>query len=240
MARRSQKSVKSIVVGLVIAGVVWFLRDQGLLDQEGGSGGGLTKTGNSSAALPLVAVSRDSFTPVHRSGTGWERLTNCSLVPGRNSDGDSFHIRHQKGENEFRIYYVDAPESQFRTYRGGDDNGARIAEQGAALGGLSREETTRVGAAAKDFVKTLFKEGGFEILTKWEDVYGPQRQYCLAIVKWEGRDVYLHELLMTQGLGRLKTRGASLPQGRDYRDQKRYLSTLEKRARDQKAGAWSL
>lgn len=237
MAGRNQKSIQSIVVGLLIAIVVWFLRDQGLLDGE--SGGAIASQGHS-GQLPIARVSPDSFSPVHRSGSGWERLADCSLITGRNSDGDSFHIRHAQGESEFRIYFADAPESQYRTYRGGADNGERLAEQGAAMGGLTREETTRVGTAAKELVLNLLRNNEFEILTKWEDVYGPDRQYCLAIVEWEGREVYLHELLMAQGLARLKTRGADLPQGRDFRSQRKYLSTLERLARDQKAGAWSL
>lgn len=237
MARKKRKGTKSVVVGIVIAAVIWFLRDQGILEQEGG---GLSAPGVAGGALPMASVSPDVFSPVRREGGDWERLTNCRLIRGRNSDGDSFHIRHEKGENEFRIYFVDAPESGYRTYGGGRDNGARLAEQGVAMGGLTQEETTRVGTAAKQLVKSLIETDGVEILTKWEEVFGPQRHYCLAIVKWEGREVYLHELLVTQGLGRIKTRGATLPQGRHYRAQKSYLSELERAARNQKAGAWSL
>ena len=52
-----------------------------------------------------------------------------------------------------RIYFVDAPESAARSYRDGNTNHARIAQQGAAMGGLNQAQTTEVGTAAKLFVK---------------------------------------------------------------------------------------
>ena len=170
----------------------------------------------------------------------YDRLSGCTLVDHRNNDGDSFLARHDGKDYEFRLYFVDTPESQYKTYRGGESNGQRIAEQGDYFGGLNQASTTTVGQAGKALVKKILSKNDFQVLTKWEDVYGPDRQYCLVVVPWEGQHVYLHELLVASGLARIHTRGADLPKGRSYREQKSSLKTLESTARSKKIGAWGL
>lgn len=246
---KKKKSLGSTILVILGAILVWFLKQQGILD-DNGSVKGLGSSESSSAhsvngeELSLASCSDVGFTPVKRPGGrpggDWELLKECRLVTGRNGDGDSFHVKHEKGETEFRLYFIDTPESQYKTYRGGESNGPRIAEQGAYFGGIGQDQTTAVGLAAKGMVKRILAENPFEILTKWEDVYGPDRKYCLAIVQWQGREVYLHELLVAQGLGRIHTRGAGLPSGRSYHEQKSFLQTLEARAREEKVGAWGL
>lgn len=229
---KKKKSLGSIILGLLVAAVVWFLQEKGYLDKEGGGGSG--------AKVPVGDVSTESFSKVQTQGSGWTYLKDCRFITGRNSDGDSFHVKHEKGETEFRLYFVDAPESQFKTYGGGESNGKRIAEQGQYFDGLEQEDTTTVGRAGKELVKKLLSKNDFQVLTKWEDVYGPDRKYCLVVVSWEGKDVYLHELLVGSGLGRIHTRGADLPKGRGFHDQKAYLKAMEKAAREKKVGAWGL
>jgi len=46
------------------------------------------------------------------TGKPYVILTECRLITRRNSDGDSFHIQHEKEENEFWLHFVDAPESR--------------------------------------------------------------------------------------------------------------------------------
>ena len=181
----------------------------------------------------------EKFTPVKTSGAGLEYIENCKLIMGRNSDGDSFHVKHSGGkENEFRLYFVDTPESEYKTYRGGDNNGERLDEQGEYFDGLDREGMTEIGTDAKKFVLGLLKKEPFQVLTKWEDVVRPGREYCFVIVKWEGKEVYLHELLVAQGLVRVHTQGADLPDGRSWKQQKDYLRKWEKEVRKAGIGAW--
>ena len=230
---RKKKSLGSIVFGLLVAAVVWFLKEKGILDENSNQGGG-----DGSAEIHIGDLSQVDFTPVQFSGSGWTHLKKCRFISGRNSDGDSFHVKHEEGETEFRLYFVDTPESQYKTYRGGESNGQRIAEQGDYFGGLNQASTTTVGQAGKALVKKILSKNDFQVLTKWEDVYGPDRQYCLVVVPWEGQQVYLHELLVASGLARIHTRGADLPKGRSYREQKSSLKTLESTARSKKIGAW--
>ena len=182
----------------------------------------------------------EKFTKVKTSGAGLEHLKKCRLITGRNSDGDSFHVKHEKGENQFRLYFVDAPESEYKEYGRGENNGERLDEQAEYFGGMSRDAIASVGKDAKAFVLGILKEGDFQVLTKWEDVVRPGREYCFVIVKWEGRDVYLHELLVGQGLARMKTRGADLPGGRGWRQQREYLEKWEKDVKKNGIGAWGM
>jgi endonuclease YncB( thermonuclease family) len=178
--------------------------------------------------LPWVTPPVGDFSEVRTEGAGLELLSKCRLIQGRNSDGDSFHVKHEKGETEFRLYFVDAPESGYRTYRNGEDNGKRLDDQAWEFGGVSRSQVVKIGKEAKDFVLEILKQGEFKVLTKWENVYGPERKYCLVIVPWDGAEVYLHELLVVKGLVRVHTKGTDLPGGRSRQEQERLLEKWEK------------
>lgn len=182
----------------------------------------------SGGQLPWMSPGAGKFSEVATAGGDFELLEKGRLIEGRNSDGDSFHVKHEKGETEFRLYFVDAPESAYRTYRGGDNNGKRLDDQGKDFGGLSREETVAIGKKAKEFVLGILREGDFKVLTKWEEVFGPKRSYALVIVPWEGREVYLHELLVFRGLARVHTKGTDLPGGRAREAQEGLLEKWEK------------
>ena len=219
---KQKKSLGTIILGLIVAVVVWFLQEKGLIAKDSSEGGSSENYGGET------------------SGKGWTHLKECRLITGRNNDGDSFHVEHEKGETEFRLYFVDTPESSYRTYRGGENNGQRIKEQGEYFGRLSQKQTTGIGEDGKKLVKKLLSKGGFEVQTKWENVYGPERKNCFVLVRWEGQMVYLHELLVKKGLARIHTRGTDVPGGRGFREQKSYLQKLEKQARREKVGAWGL
>lgn len=83
-------------------------------------------------------------------------------------------------------------------------------------------------------------KGNFKVMTKWEDVVRPGREYCFVIVEWEGRECYLHELLLAHGLAREHTWGVDLPGGRAWKRQKSYLGKWEKEVAANKLGAWGL
>ena len=182
----------------------------------------------SRGGLPWVAPPAGDFSEVGRAEGDFELLEGCRLIEGRNSDGDSFHVRHGRGETEFRLYFVDAPESAYRTYRGGEDNGDRLDEQAREFGGVSRDEVVTIGKEAKDFVLGILRKGNFKVLTRWEEVYGPERRYALVIVPWQGKEVYLHELLVAKGLARVHTKGTDLPGGRERKEQEKLLEKWEK------------
>ena len=228
MKGRSKSTLTSVILVIVVA-VVLFQKWKDL-ETPGRDG---------SIGAPEVSGVLEKLTPV-KTGKPYDLLTKCRLIRGRNSDGDSFHVKHEKGENEFRLYFVDAPETEYREYGGGENNGKRIDEQAREMGGLDRDGITKIGKEAKAFTLELLEKGGFKVMTKWEDVVRPGREYCFVIVNWEGRECYLHELLLAHGLARVHTWGADLPGGRGWKKQRSYLEKWEKEVAANKLGAWGL
>ena len=212
--KKKPQSMIYTIIGMLVAAVVWYFNQQ--------------ETGPAS-------------TTVSSSGE-YEKIEGCKLIDHKWNDGDSFYIDNGSKKIHYRLYYVDTPESAYKTYPGGDNNGKRLDEQGEYFGGLSRDETAAVGVASKKFVLKLLSKNNFTLLTKNEPVTNradEERIHAFVLVKHEGREIYLHELLMEQGLARLKTRGVPLPEGRDYHQQKKHLQSLEKVAKSKRLGAWS-
>lgn len=143
-------------------------------------------------------------------------------------DGDSFHVLHGDKEYVFRLYFVDAPE----TDRELQD---RIAEQ-AAYFGLSEMRITRLGRKAARFTEQTLKNP-FTVYTQWEDAQGSSelpRYY--AVVKVGSDD--LAELLVENGLARVYGAATPLPDGTSVDTFFQRLRQLEARAKRRKAGAW--
>jgi endonuclease YncB( thermonuclease family) len=159
----------------------------------------------------------------------WQRLENCTLVEDKNNDGDSFILRHGGEQTTFRLYFADCPEKRRHQY-----NGDRIAQQGAYFGGLNETATLSVGQEARDFAFGLLRKGPVTVDTCWEQVYEPGRRY--AFVHAGGVD--LAEALVSRGLARIYTAGASVPGGRSRQDEKARLQQLEREAKAKRLGGW--
>lgn len=179
-------------------------------------------------------------TPSSQPSGSFEILDNCSLVDHRHNDGDSFHIQTAKGDIEFRLYYVDAPESAAKTYGRGQNNYQRIAQQGQALGGLNQQQTTDIGKQAKALTQKLLSKQQFRVATRGESVYGSARQYAFILVPFENKQRYLHEILVSKGLCRIHTKPMVLPDGTSVKNQQRKLRKLEQQAKKQQLGAWGM
>ena len=192
--------------------------------------------------VPGVVVSAYLIHPgVQAWGMEWLTRGHSKVVIHKPTyDGDSFHVEAPHGREEIRLYYVDAPESAARTYRDGNTNHLRIAQQGAAMGGLDQRETIKVGVDAKAFVKQLLDGKRFKVVTRSERVYGSHRKYAFVIVDWKGQRHYLHELLVLNGLARIHTKPAHLPDNTTASDQKKRLYELQSYAKDMRYGAWGL
>jgi len=167
----------------------------------------------------LLAQVDSSVVEVSAEAQKWgdfDLLSNCQLVSHGHNDGDSFHVATSKGEFEFRLYYVDAPESAAKTYRNGENNFKRLAQQGRVMGGLSQKQTTAIGKEAKHFVNDLLGH------------------------RSNGQERYLHEILIEKGMARIHTKPAKLPDGTSVSSQLRQLRKLEKMAKQQHQGAWGV
>ena len=79
---------------------------------------------------------------VHLSARGpWVTIQNCHFLVKRANDGDSFHISSNGEEHIFRLYFVDAPEtdSEFRD---------RVEEQ-AQYFGINSQQAVSLGILAR-------------------------------------------------------------------------------------------
>lgn len=187
--------------------------------------------------LGAAWVLREGGYPGGGSGAP-ESQTGYVWIDHRHNDGDSFHVRTPSGSRmEIRLYYVDAPESALKTYANGDTNHARVDDQAEDLG-LDRERAVEVGRMAKKWVRGKLRGKEFTVSTYGEKVFNGPRRYAFVELGTGGEKRYLHELLVEEGLVRIHTKGARLPDGTPRSKQERRLRILEREAKKAKKGAW--
>lgn len=227
MARRGPKGTWQLVLLLIAALVLWAI------DQRNASPSG--KRPPSSPSDPAGSSATPLPKPAVRGG--YEEYAGCRLEEHRQNDGDSFHVRLPDGRIEqFRLYYVDAPESAFRSYAGGDNNHDRIADQADDFG-ISDEQAVEIGKRAKQRVQDTLARGPFTLLTAWDDPFGDRRYH--AFIR-PAAGPWLHEMLVREGLVRIHTKPADLPDGTTVKQRLRELRELEKTAKRAGQGAWGL
>ncbi|MEM9478624.1 MAG: hypothetical protein AAGA58_03070 [Verrucomicrobiota bacterium] len=223
--------IGSTVVGILLLLIVLFLINEVDLS-------GLT---DSSIPPELEKLTEPQFgerPPPSKSKQGeFTRLDGCTLAgDARSNDGDSFLLAHGPDTFHFRLYFVDCPEKYRHQY-----NGERIAEQGDYFGGLSESQTISVGISAQKLTRQILENARFSVWTRWERVYRSDRFYGLVEIQHPDQSpVFLHEILVRQGLGRIHTKGIDLPDGRTWRSQKQRLSKFETEAKTQALGGWKL
>jgi endonuclease YncB( thermonuclease family) len=153
----------------------------------------------------------------------------CTLLENLWNDGDSFHVMMPDGKEQvFRLYFVDAPESDTSFPE-------RVAEQ-AAYFRITPKQSIMVGKDAAFTKATLSKP--FTVLTRWHKAPGRShlpRYYAFVCVN----TVYLQDMLVNAGFGRIYGSRTPLPDGRDSRTYRSQLTELETRARAAKAGGWN-
>lgn len=176
------------------------------------------------AALMLLNTS-----PALASGE-WEELQGCRLIENKANDGDSFHVNVSGEERIFRLYFVDAPESE-----DGGRVASRISEQAETFG-ITEQESTEIGKKAAAFTRSLLSRP-FTVLTRGQNAMGAsqlKREYAFVTTA-DGED--LGEMLVSRGLARSYGEDAATPDSKagDLRD--RY-DALEAQARREKVGAW--
>src|ERR1043166_6060030 len=84
-------------------------------------------------------------TPVCYGRGEFEMLQNCRYLLKRANDGDSFHVSVNGKEYLFRLYYVDAPET--------DTEFPDRVDTQAKYFGLTGSQTLQLGEAAKNFTR---------------------------------------------------------------------------------------
>ncbi len=200
-----------------------------------------TVTGSKRPASKAASNSAsDASAPLAEKTGNYETYRNCTLAAGPHNDGDSFMVRLPNGrEAEFRLYFVDTPESAFKSYADGQTNRERIAKQAETFG-ITPEQAVETGKKAKAYSLGLLAGGPFDLSTCWDSPYHDNRFHAFVSVSQQGRPRWLHELLIEHGYVRIYTKGADLPDGTPMPKHKKRLEMLEKSARDRGEGAWGL
>ena len=162
----------------------------------------------------------------------WEVLAGCRLVSSPINDGDSFLVKYGDETFTFRLYYVDALETNVSYID-------RVREQ-ARYFAIPEEAVTDAGNLAKDFTRK-FLRGEFTVITKWEDARGSSRnkRYFALIEKG---DQFLSIELMRAGLARLygKPTEDRWPGGVTPRTFLGRLKNSERAAQREEHGIWAL
>ena len=101
--------------------------------------------------------------PAREGSKEWIVLKDCRLIPNPANDGDSFHVSAGEKEYLFRLYFVDAPETDEMTP-------GRLVQQ-AKYFGITVPQAIEVGRAAKEFVGEKLATP-FTIFTHMSDAMG--------------------------------------------------------------------
>src|SRR2546430_17026493 len=184
-----------------------------------------------SGQLLIVALLLGAFAPpaLARDKKEWVKLTDCDYVDAKDNDGDSFRVRCGDKEFTARFYYVDAPETNL-------SRGDRTHEQSLQFG-ITLDETMKAGEKAKQRTKELLQKP-FVVWTRWSTAGGRGRESrYYVIVEIDGKS--LGEILVSEGLTRVKGVAPKLPneeKGKAYMER---LDTLEDAAHEKHLGVWA-
>jgi competence protein ComEA len=159
----------------------------------------------------------------------WTVLENCRLILNPANDGDSFHVSAGNEEYIFRLYLVDAPETDAA-------DPARLIEQAKHFG-TSVPHVIELGEAAKSFVQEKLAEP-FTVYTRMANAMGrSNHERFYAFVQTKEGD--LGEQLIANGLARIYGRRAPLPGASSSTAERQKLRELEDEAKQHKLGGWA-
>src|SRR5256714_9527014 len=190
----------------------------------------LTQRRYKTGLLALAIVCAAQVDVGARESKDWIILENCRLISNRANDGVSFHASAGAREYIFRLYMVDAPETN-------EMNPARPVEQ-AKYFAITVPQAIEVGLAAKEFAREKLSEP-FTVFTRMSDPMGHSRlERFYAFVQTKEGD--LGEQLVRSGLARNYGYKAVPPGSKNSRTEVEKLQQLENTARHEKIGGWDI
>ena len=117
-------------------------------------------------AVSLAVLSAEGAESSKRAPAQWVPLKGCRFMGEEASDGDSFHVKFGQREFIFRLYFVDAPETDEKLKD-------RVKEQ-CEYFGVTIEEHRKAATAAKKFT-TEWLKNPFVVTTRWQNALGRSR-----------------------------------------------------------------
>jgi competence ComEA-like helix-hairpin-helix protein len=183
--------------------------------------------------IGLLALAMVCAAPVDvgaRESKDWIVLENCRFILNPADDGDSFHVSVGTQEYIFRLYMVDAPETDALTP-------GRLVEQ-AKYFEVTVPQAIEVGLAAKEFTREKLSEP-FTVFTRMSDAMGRSKlERFYAFVQTKDGD--LGEQLVRNGLARNYGFKAVPPGLRNSRLEAEKLQQFEADAKQEKIGGWGV
>ncbi len=160
----------------------------------------------------------------------WLTFTNCRYLPNAANDGDSFHVRAGGREYIFRLYFVDAPET--------DTSIPKRVEEQAKYFHLTVPQTLQIGLDAERFTRQKLARP-FTVRTCKQDARGRSRRHrYFALVQTENAD--LGEMLVANGLARVYGAASEAPRMNTPEVEWHKLKQLERKAKQKRIGGWGM
>ena len=183
------------------------------------------------ALVAFVALWAAVVTLAARDGSKqWIVLNNCRLIANPANDGDSFHVSAGEKEYIFRLYLVDAPETDEMT------PGRLVAQ--AKYFAITVPQAIETGRAATEFTREKLSEP-FIVFTRLADALGRSRiERLYAFVQTREGD--LGEQLVRNGLARNYGFKAPPPGLKSSRLEIEKLQQFEDEAKREKIGGWGV
>ncbi len=175
-----------------------------------------------------AALAAHALTPA-LSLARWYHYENCRLIEQDFNDGDSVHVRCGRRHYIFRLYFVDAPETDLSFPDRVDDQ--------AEYWGLTPGQAVRLGQSATEFTEAFLSEP-FTVHTQRIDARGrSDRTRYFGMIETETG--FLSEALVRNGLARLYGMSTDLPNGKPASRHWGALRSAERAARREKLGGWA-
>lgn len=155
---------------------------------------------------------------------GWARLDDCEFRKDKYHDGDSFHVTAGGSNYQFRLYFVDCPET--------DKRYNRYKEQAEDFG-FEADRVLEYGEKAKEFTERALDKP-FAVYTQFHFALGEKsaepRMYAMV---YTSAGENLAEALVKSGLARVHGKGTDFP---DAEGRKKFYLGLEEWAGKAKVG----
>jgi len=161
------------------------------------------------------------------AGAQWATVQNARLDETRFFDGDSFTLSAGQNVRRYRLYFVDAPETDATLPD-------RVREQ-AGYWRITPERVRQLGEEARRFTRE-FLAGGAAVHHRHEEA-GGRGERSFGWVEVNGRG--LDEALVEAGLARIYGKGTDLPDGTPEDRHWTRLRAAERRARKARVGGWA-
>lgn len=159
----------------------------------------------------------------------WKVYEKCTLIPQPFNDGDSFHVKAGRRHYIFRLYFVDAPETE-------DSYATRVADQ-AEYFGITPEKVMALGKQASRFTREFLAKP-FTVYTERQNARGQSRRTrYFAMIETDAG--FLSNALVREGLARVYGCPTVLPDGTPA---SKYFARLRAREREAKRagnGGWA-